>query len=244
MNIEGFIITLERAVQRRPQVEKLKATIPVKCNEVNAVDGRALAESELRKHIRKSGLKPHYPFSLCPGEVGAFLSHRKSWKEIIDRDLDAGLIVEDDVDINIDVFSHGFSLAASRIRPGQIYKFDIKNPGSALKTESIPAVTVRTPGVVPLGAQAQLVSREAAERLLAQTETFDRPIDTLMQMTWITGVSYLLVEPSGIAEVSSRLGGSTIQVKKRPITETAYRNVARPIYRTNVWIRSRLQRVA
>lgn len=244
MNIEGFIITLERAVERRPQVARLKATSPIKCSEVKAVDGKILTELEHRKYQRESERKPRYPFSLRPGEIGAFLSHRKAWGEIVRRGLDAGLILEDDIEIDPDVFPQSFALAASNIRPGQIYKFDIKSQPPESASGSDPKITVRSPGVVPLGAHAQLVSKEAAERLLEKTEKFDRPIDTLMQMTWVTGVSYLLVEPSGITEVSNRLGGSTIQVKQRPATETAYRNIARPLYRTKVWIRSTLQRAS
>jgi GR25 family glycosyltransferase involved in LPS biosynthesis len=244
MGIEGFIITLERSIERRPQVERIKTTSPVLCHEIDAVDGKQLSDSEVQKHVRRSMFKPRYPFTLRPGEIGVFLSHRKAWKEIVDRGLDAGLIIEDDVELHSNVFSRSFNLAASNIRPGQYFKFGIKNPGLQSAIGSLPAVTIRAPKVVPLGATAQLVSREAAEKLLNCSEQFDRPVDSFMQLSWITGVEYLSVEPSGITEVSASLGGSTIQVKKRPLGETAYRNIARPIYRTSIWIQSRLRSAA
>lgn len=244
MKIEGFIITLERAIERRPQVERIKAASPVHCNEIQAIDGRELPDADRKKYVRRGLFKPRYPFTLRPGEIGVFLSHRKAWREIVDRGLDAGLIIEDDIELHGNVFLTGFSLAASNVKQGRVFKFGIKNPGPISSNGSDPAIALRAPRVVPLGATAQLVSREAAERLLSCTEQFDRPVDTFMQLSWVTGIEYLSVEPSGITEVSARLGGSTIQVKQRSLGETAYRNIARPIYRTNIWIRSRLRSAA
>ena len=48
----------------------------------------------------------------------------------------------------------------------------------------------------PLRAIGQLVSRKAAERLLALTEPFDRPVDTFLQMSWVTGAPLLAFTPT------------------------------------------------
>ena len=48
------------------------------------------------------------------------------------------------------------------------------------------ALALLRPHAPPLRAIGQIVSREAAERLLAATAPFDRPVDTFLQMNWIT----------------------------------------------------------
>lgn len=230
MNVESFVITLERATERKPQVARIKSLSPVACQELSAVDGSLLSQEERARYVVRHLYQPWYPFDLRVGEIGVFLSHRKAWQAIIDRDLDAGLIFEDDVEIEDGVFQHSFQFALSRICPKQFYKFNVKN-----RKRSQPGQFVtHKPLVVPLGAQAQLVERETAQRLLALTETFDRPIDSFLQLSWLTGIETIVVEPSGITEVSRQLGGSTIQVKQRPVWETIYRNLIRPIYRSQI----------
>ncbi len=234
MNIESFVISLDRATERKPQVARIKSLSPVVCHELSAVDGRLLSPEERDRWVQPYLYRPRYPFALRPGEIGVFLSHRKAWQAIVDRNLDAGLILEDDVDIDLAVFGPGFQLATSRIAPHQIYKFGNKGNGLGATDGQPPQITARKPIVVPLGATAQLVGIEAARRLLALTETFDRPIDSFLQLSWLTGVAVIVVEPSGITEVSHQLGGSTIQLKQRPVRETAYRNFIRPIYRSQI----------
>ncbi len=65
-------------------------------------------------------------------------------------------------------------------------------------------VTLNHPSAPPLRALAQFVSNAAARRLLAVTERFDRPVDTFLQMSWITGVELLTFTPSGVYEISER----------------------------------------
>ncbi len=80
---------------------------------------------------------------------------------------------------------------------------------------------------------AQLVSYEAAETLLSVTGKFDRPVDTTVQMKWITGLQPHSIVPGGIKEISSMLGGSTVQQRKTSL-EKLKREVMRPIYRMRV----------
>lgn len=234
MNIESFVISLDRASERKPQVARIKAWSPVVCHELSAVDGRLLSSEQRDRCVQPNLYRPRYPFTLRAGEIGVFLSHRKAWQEIIDRGLDAGMILEDDVEIDSAVFDLGFRLASSRISPNQVFKFGIKGNVPRGAHEPPPPIITRKPIVVPLGATAQLVGRLAAQRLLMLTETFDRPIDSFLQLSWLTGIETIVVEPSGITEISQQLGGSTIQLKQRPVRETAYRNLIRPIYRSQI----------
>lgn len=238
MKIESFVISLERATERKPQVAQIQSLCPVVCHELSAVDGRLLSSEEHDRYVHPKLYWPHYPFVLRAGEIGVFLSHRKAWQAIVDRELDAGLILEDDIDIDPAVFGPAFHLASSRITPNQIYKFVNQGHEQSGTAGQPVLITTRKPVVVPLGATAQLVGCDAARRLLALTETFDRPIDSFLQLSWLTGIEVIVVAPSGITEVSHRLGGSTIQLKQRPMRETLYRNFIRPLYRSQIRARS------
>ena len=100
-------------------------------------------------------------------------------------------------------------------------------------------VTLLRPDAPPLRAIAQIVSRTAAERLLQRTLPFDRPIDTLMQMTWVTGQPVLIASPSPIRDVSRETGGSTVQRKSMGILDRLRHEAMRPIYRAQVLARYR-----
>lgn len=104
-----------------------------------------------------------------------------------------------------------------------------------LNTETLQIIE---PVPVGLGMVAQLVGREAAQRLLSATQVFDRPVDTTAQMNWVTGLKPLSVLPGGVREVSVRLGGSTIQ-KSRSLPDKLKREILRPLYRWKIKSRSR-----
>ena len=58
--------------------------------------------------------------------------------------------------------------------------------------------------LVGLGTQAQIVTYDAARRLLEKTERFDRPIDVYLQLRWKHGVRILTLWPNGVREHSSK----------------------------------------
>jgi glycosyl transferase family 25 len=95
------------------------------------------------------------------------------------------------------------------------------------------------PDTPPLRAIAQIVSLDAAKRLLDRTLPFDRPIDTLMQMTWVTGQPVLVASPSPVRDVSRETGGSTVQRKSMSLAERLRHEAMRPIYRARVLARYR-----
>ena len=91
----------------------------------------------------------------------------------------------------------------------------------------------------PLRAIAQIVSGSAAKRLLERTLPFDRPVDTFLQMTWVTGQPLLVASPSPVDDVSLETGGSTVQRKSMGLAERIHHEAMRPIYRAQVLARYR-----
>ena len=233
MKIEAFIIHLKRAEARRPQVDELiRQLAPTPARVLDAVDAQELSRAELEKVYQRRLFKPYYPFELRPAEIACFLSHRKAWSEIVEKRLDAGLVFEDDVGIEPNVFREAFQLAETLCdgSPAHI-QFNFRKPeeGATVIAADGTARIVR-PQPVLLGAMAQLVSRKAAVQLLERTEVFDRPVDVLLQMHWQTSVYPLAADPAGTVNRDMNLGGSTLHASKS-VTERVWREWSRFRYR-------------
>ena len=226
--IEAFIISLRDRPSRRSNVERIVAGCPVPCTVVDAVDGRTLTTAARDSVYRPGLLRPRFPFALSPAEIGTFLSHRKTWQMIVDRNLDAGLVLEDDVELVEPYFQNALQAAIQSSRSFEIIKFDFRRSG-----RSCPDTTaVRATVLPPLGNQAQSIRPQAARRLLELSECFDRPVDTFEQMTWVHHLRMGVVEPSGVQEISGSLGGTTIHRRGRGPIERLVRNVPRLWYRS------------
>ena len=236
-----LIIHLERSVERKPQVRKLKKDLPYQTKVVDAVDG-SNPDNDFSKSYIPSLLRPRYPFSLRSAEVACFQSHRKCWQEILDRDLEAALIIEDDVDIIDEEFTAAVELAMKEIKMGDLIRFPIKSRekprNRIVKRDNI---SIFEPTLVGLGTQAQIVTYDAARQLLERTERFDRPIDVYLQLRWKHGVRILTLWPNGIRERSSSLGGSLIGEERNKSAKLG-RELLRPLYRAKVKFFSRIKK--
>ncbi|MEM7438097.1 MAG: glycosyltransferase family 25 protein [Pseudomonadota bacterium] len=225
-----FIIHLTRATARRTHVEKLSGSAPYPAEVVEAVDGKAHGPTD---RLKAKLYPPRYPFTLTPGEIGAFLSHRACWSRIVDQSLDYALILEDDVALD-DGFADAVAFAAQHIANLGYVQFQtrpINGPYKAVQRDGDAAIC--RPQVVPVRLSAQLVSRHAAEKLLAMTETFDRPVDTFLQMRWETGQEIYVAQPSSVSDVAGNIGGSTISVRRSVLAKIP-REIKRAIYRTRI----------
>lgn len=236
MTVEAWIIHLARAEERRPNVAKLGSGLPFPVNVLSACDARAMDDAARALVYRPEGLHaPAYPFRLTDGEIACFLSHRAAWKQVAQSGCTAGLVLEDDAAIDPDVFGDALALALEKIEEHRIIQFPARKlRGPAKEIASRGKNALLRPQMVSLGAVCTLYSREAAEQLLPLTETFDRPVDTFLQMGWITGLHPRLVLPAGISEISATMGGSTIQKKRKPGVERLAREWARWNYRRKV----------
>ncbi|MDD9725215.1 glycosyltransferase family 25 protein [Roseovarius sp. SK2] len=233
LKAECMIIHLERAEARLPQVEATKKAVPLDSHVVRAVDGQQMSEAHADAYRRKL-MRPTYPFTMRSSEIAAFHSHRACWQKILGDDLDAALVLEDDLHFQEDVFPKALTLALSNIQPGDFIRFPIKLREE--KTEEIDTsggIGLHRYDRIALGMVAQLVTRDAARALLAASEQFDRPVDNFLQMQWVHGVRVLTVWPSGVREVSAELGGSMIG-RKEGLWQKLRREILRPLYRRKI----------
>jgi len=246
MRIEGFVIHLARAERRRPQVEALRGALPMPVHVIEAVDGRAMTPNEIASVYRPRLYRPRYPFALGAGEIGCFLSHRKAWREIVARDLDAGLIVEDDVAVDAERLRRLLDLVGQVAGPADFVRFPQKERGEAgpVVGRGESGSLLIEPVTPAFGTVMQIVGRDAAARLLDLTETFDRPVDVLLQMRWLHRIRILSARPLVTAEISRELGGTLVQARRHSLSATMKREIQRPLYRGTVRLLNRLTRLS
>jgi glycosyl transferase family 25 len=236
---KAFILHLERATSRGPNVRSLSESLPIESEVLAAVDGARLSAEEAEQAYARRRFRPTYPFPLTRTEVGVFLSHRAAWRRIVDDDLDFAFIFEDDAQIDPPLFAALVEFVTLE-RPAWDYVLLPAQPirkGTPIARHG--GLALMRPDAPPLRAIAQIVSRDAAKRLLDRTLPFDRPIDTLMQMPWVTGQPILVASPSPVRDVSRETGGSTVQRKSMSLAERLRHEAMRPIYRAQVLARYR-----
>lgn len=233
MRVEAFVVHLERVTARRPQVAEIARSIPLPTTVLSAVDAQSMEPSTRERLVRPRLHAPTYPFRLLDTEIACFLSHRRAWQTILDTGLDAGLIVEDDVAVANPLFRRVLGHAIGAAQPEDFIRFPMheRTEGPASHRDEPSIIEPRLPG---LGMQMQLVGREAARRLLAASEVFDRPVDSLVQMQWLHGARVRSARPVVVQEVDFAIGGSTVQNKRAPLAQKAAHELGRPILRLAV----------
>ena len=232
---KSFIIHLKRSERRKAQVEDLISKSPFDAEVVDAVDGRLLSEADIDAcYTEQSFLRPKYPFGMNAGEIGCFLSHRAAWRKIVDQNLTAGLVFEDDVQIDPDVFLKSVKAAQVWSKDYGYIQFQVRGvPERCDVLEKHAEVELLQPSPTLLRCSAQLINRATAIHLLKETEKFDRPVDGVLQMHWATGLRPVCVEPSGVADRTRETGGSTLSIKTPKLTKLV-REWQRMVYRRKI----------
>ncbi|EPX77499.1 glycosyltransferase family 25 protein [Litoreibacter arenae] len=229
---QTFIIHLERASERRPDVEAMMDLSPYPARIWPACDGAAMDPAARDALIADQPLfQPAYPFPLSMGEIGCFESHRSVWRHMVEHSLPSALIFEDDVLIDGPVFADALKLAEACVGKAAYIQFQVREVKAPFQVvEQSGTVAVIRPQTVPLRASAQLVSLEAATALLKTSTAMDRPVDVYLQMFWETGIRPHCVVPSGVTDVPSP---TTIQ-SKRSFVQKLRAEVQRFIYRRKI----------
>lgn len=231
--MKSLIIHMSSSTGRRENADHLLKVLP-HAQLVEAVDGRDPAQMAGVQVLSGTLYKPTYPFALGPGEIGCFLSHRKCWRMIADSEADYALIAEDDLGINPIIWSDVLGLIDRHANSDSFIRIPAKQRETSVSiVETLGVASLFVPGTVGLQTVCQVVGRDAARRLLLASETLDRPVDTFLQMHWVTGQTVRTIFPNGVRELTAGIGGSTIQKKTRTSAKLM-REIKRAWYRARV----------
>lgn len=232
----GLIIHLVRATERKAHVDMLIDSAPIACEVLAACDSLTMSDADRAAIYIPQGLhQPSYPFTMTHGEIACFASHRKAWQRIIDLGWDYGFIIEDDIALGPD-FAATFDFAVRHLQPGTYIRMpQHRKETSARKVAGEGEKLLFEPRAVRLGMVAQVVTRDAAHALLAQTTRFDRPVDAFLQLAWLHGTPMQVVHPPVVSEISNTMGGTTIQLKKqKSLGDRLLREIKRYHYRRQI----------
>lgn len=229
--MHSLIIHMSGSTARRDNVDRLLSDLP-EAEVLEAVNGR-LPEVQAAVTLRPGDLfQPRYPFPIAGGEIGCFLSHRKAWQKIVDEGWKAALIVEDDLEIDPAKRNALLRLLERSADPERFIRIPPKDREPVTKvTDQEDDLLLFTPRRIGLQTTAQLVGREAAKRLLKCTERLDRPVDSFLQMHWVTGQKIETILPNGCIEKSFANAGSTVQSKTRTLGQKLRAEILRARYR-------------
>ncbi len=234
--MQSLIIHMTTSTARRKNATALLHTLP-DARLVEAVDGRDGAQIAGIAQRPGNQFAPRYPFPLSPGEVGCFLSHRKCWTMIADGDAPFALVAEDDLAVDTRIWPDVMSLIDRHADENSFIRMPAKareHPARTVAQHGQAGLFV--PQLIGLQTVCQVVGRAAARRLLAASEIIDRPVDTFLQMHWITGQTVHTILPNGVSELTTETGGSTIQKKTRTGGKLM-REIKRGWYRTQIRMR-------
>jgi len=89
-----FVLNLDRATDRWQNIQSVMNAADLSIERLPGVDGRQLSPKELKEHssFLARTFQPR-------GVVGCYISHRKLWQTVVDRNLDSAILFEDDVQL-------------------------------------------------------------------------------------------------------------------------------------------------
>ncbi|MBT3717713.1 MAG: glycosyltransferase family 25 protein [Gammaproteobacteria bacterium] len=202
-NFNILIISLTTAIDRQhsvsSQLDKFGLKYEIKL--FKRTETTTSNEYNRKKRLRK------YGYDMLPGEIGAFLSHRETWK-IAKAKNNPTLILEDDFLIQDNSFPEHINSIKEEIPQLGVVRlqaiFD-KKTHSIHKVNSLDLVTYTGN---PSGATAYLVSPAAASNLYDKSQEIFIPVDDFIDHQWRHEIIIhgLIPYPIGTTDVHSEIG--------------------------------------
>lgn len=192
-----YLINLDQSTDRLAQCDKLLKQHGLAYERVPGVLGKNLSDAEVEQYYDQAANKKMHYRTLSRGEIGCYLSHRKCWQRIVDSGQPYGVVLEDDINVTGDV------LKALDLIQGVDFEWDlVKLAPYNRKTRKV-VLSHNLDDEFDLvihnkpmsGCAATLYSKQGAEKLLAATEQFFRPVDTDIQHFWEKGIQVWSLAP-------------------------------------------------
>ena len=214
-----FVINLASSIERLNRVSDEHNAQNLAFERIDAVDGKTLTDADIAKHYNARLNLKKYHKPLSRGEIGCYLSHRKAWQTIVDRQLDYAIILEDDFVLDRSIHSAIENINHLK-QPWQLIKlaaYKNRNRDIAYAKPLADDQHLAIHKKLMSGCCATAISLAGAKALLKATDTFARPVDCDLQHVWETGVygfsllPYPVIQPDS---AQSDIRDRSCQVKK------------------------------
>lgn len=228
LNIKIFVISLQRSLDRRKQVEKEMQKISLPWSFLDAVDGSALTSRPVE--YKPAKVKRLQGYELTPNEIGCYLSHKEVWKRCVSENAPT-LVLEDDF-----VLAPNFESVLGTI-------LEANDSWNFLRLQGLYEVPYKTlfekSGVAfvrnegdAVGATAYLLKPAIARQLIKNSEDIYEPVDHFLEHHQKHGLEFLAIRPYPVditrakSTIADRSERSPVQgLRKR------WRSVARALDR-------------
>jgi len=199
-----FVISLDRAVERREHMKKLVSDLGFTATVISAVDGRNLRPEQRAKYSSERARRI-YGCEMSDSEIACYLSHLSIYSKMIEHRIDAALILEDDISAMGDLKPAVEGVLKLPKSAWQVVRLqstkrcvshpepDDKSMGEALAKIG-PREIFRLKTSV-LGGCAYLIRLGAASAMLARSELIDMPIDQTLDRYWENGIIPYVLRP-------------------------------------------------
>jgi glycosyl transferase family 25 len=235
-----FVISLDRAVERREHMKSLFQKLGLQVTFVSGVDGRALTP-EQRNRYKPALARRIYGCEMTDSEIGCYLSHYGIYARMTRENIDTALIIEDDISCVDDLKRIVEQLAPLRAGAWQVVRLQATK--SSVRHPASPRAFGQSVGKVGerdlcrlqngvLGGCAYMIRRPAAEAMLRYGREIFMPIDQTLDRYWENGIVPFVVRPLPVWHTDTF--ESNIGVRGRAL--------ASPV-NTLQYLRRRLQRV-
>lgn len=202
-NFQVFIISLERAEERREYMRNLAANLGLTATIISAIDGKNL-RPEHRARYNSERARAIYGCEMSDNEIACYLSHLSIYSKMIEKRIDVALVLEDDISSVADlkpIVEEVLTLPKSSWQVVRLQSSkknvrlatDKRHTGDAVARIGEREIFRLRTGV--LGGCAYLIRLGAASAMLARSEHIDMPIDQTLDRYWENGIIPYVMRP-------------------------------------------------
>jgi glycosyl transferase, family 25 len=200
---EVFVISLERATERREYMRKIVDQLGFNATIVSAVDGKCL-RPEQRARYKSERATRVYGCEMSDNEIGCYLSHLSIYAKMVENRIDTALVLEDDISCapNLkSIVENVLKLPESswqvvRLQSSKTVVSHPRHPrGIGEHITQIGERDIFRLKVSVLGGCAYLIRLNAARAMLRRGEQIDMPIDQTLDRYWENGIVPYVLRP-------------------------------------------------
>jgi glycosyl transferase family 25 len=216
-----FVINLKDSQQRYAYVFPSLEALGYDVHRVEAVDGRALGEEELKRMVDFEANRSYLGGKLLGrGAVGCALSHRKAWSQFLASDYQYALICEDDIGFSSDIFQ---TVLKEVLEVGSLWDvcaFALGRKGAPLTLKILPSghrmcLYLRT----VFSASCYVINRYAARQLIEKSLPIKVPVDHYYNSGWALNLSFVGIEPRLVSPSYGKNNSDIDRISREHILE-------------------------
>lgn len=196
---EVFVISRDSDAARRASASAALAACGLTPTFFDAWDGR---RNDPPKAYDPDKARQFVGRILTPGEIGCYMSHLEVMRTVLERGLPWAVICEDDLQADADLADILGVLARSADSFDLVKLESVNDIGRRCRRIAplTPGRSLVRIGVASHGTAGYFVTPRGAEKFLAYSQTFFRPVDNALCRTWENGLDIVGVAPFPIRQ--------------------------------------------